>query len=443
MAYAALDNQTVLDYVRSRSALQGIFSDFNSLSATDVGDGNLNLVFIVQNQRNLDEAVVLKQALPYLRVAGNSWPLTRERMRFETEALLLYNNLVPGLSPLIYDRDEEMSLVVMEYLGQHEVMRKPLVARKRFPQFADHISSFMAMTLFYTSDLYRTGLAKKTLQAKFINPHLCKIQEDFVFTNPYMESPENRWNPEIDAEVQAVRSNSALKLAIAEVKEQYMTHAQALIHSDLHTGSIMVNQQETRVIDPEFAFYGPMGFDIGALFANLVLNFASHYAHTPDAQERTAYQTYLLDTMRTIWLEFALKFEGLWVENNRGELVPDAYWNYPGGADAFKTFRERYMLNILRDTAGCGGCECLRRMMGIVTVWDIGSIEEAKTRAVAERFVIRVGSRWVTERGSVASIDDLIGIVTEETELCLLFRPNRRNVVILGAQHGCVRPNER
>jgi 5-methylthioribose kinase len=416
VTYSALNNETVLDYVRSRPALKPIFSATAALTSTEVGDGNLNLVFIVKNEHNPAEGLVLKQALPYLRVAGDSWPLTRERVRYETAALLLYNKLTPGLAPQVYDTDPEMSVLVMEYLGQHEVMRKPLVARKRFPLFADHISTFMANTLFYTSDLYRSGLDKKTLQAQFINPHLCKIQEDFVFTNPYMESPENRWNPEIDAEVHAVRANTALKLAIAEVKESYMTQAQALIHSDLHTGSIMVNERETRVIDPEFAFVGPMGFDVGALFANLVLNYASHYAHTPDAQERRRYQTYLLDQMRTIWQAFARKFDALWVEHNEGELVPENYWKYADGAAAFKAFRERYILNILRDTAGHGGCECLRRMMGIVTVWDIGSIEDAKARAVAERLVIRVGSRWVMERGSVSSIDDLIGIVVEEAQ---------------------------
>ncbi len=52
--------------------------------------------------------------------------------------------------------------------------------------------------------------------------------------------------------------------------------AQALIHGDLHTGSIMVNEQDTKVIDPEFAFYGPMGFDVGTLLANLLLNLCSH-----------------------------------------------------------------------------------------------------------------------------------------------------------------------
>ena len=180
-------------------------------------------------------------------------------MRFETQALIKHNELAPGLAPQVYHFDQEMSLVVMEDLSALEVMRRPLVARKRFPHFADHISTFLARTLFFTSDLYLSGLEKKELQATFINPHLCKIQEDFVFTNPFMESAENRWNPEVDAEVQAVRRDGALKLAIAELKEGYMTRGQALIHSDLHTGSIMADEQQTRVIDPGVRLLRPHG----------------------------------------------------------------------------------------------------------------------------------------------------------------------------------------
>ncbi len=415
MTYHALDKTTLVDYLKSRPALEGRLPWDRPIVVKEVGDGNLNLVFFVELEDDPTQSVVVKQALPYLRVAGDSWPLTRERMRFESQALIKHNELAPGLAPEVYDYDDEMSLVVMEHLREHEVMRKPLVARKRFPLFVDHISTFMANTLFFTSDLYLTGVEKKELQKQFINPHLCKIQEDFVFTNPYMESPENKWNPEIDAEVQAVRRDSELKLALAEMKASYMTHAQALIHSDLHTGSIMLNERDTRVIDPEFAFYGPIGFDVGALLENLVLNYAAHYAHTPDEAERADYQAYLLDTVRDTWNAFAAKFEAAWKANNRGELMPARYWDYPGGEAAFTEFRRRYLHNVLVDVAGHGGSKMLRRMMGIVSVWDITSIEDLKKRAVAERLSIRIGRRWLLERHSVASIDDLIGIVREES----------------------------
>ncbi len=413
MAYRALNHDTAVDYLREVPALAEVIDLTAPLHAREVGDGNLNLVFIVTNE-HAEQSVVLKQALPYLRVAGESWPLTRERMRFETQALLKHNELAPGLAPRVYHFDDEMSLVVMENLSGLEVMRKPLVARQRFPRFADHISTFMARSLFFTSDFYLTGLEKKELQATFINPHLNKIQEDFVFTNPFMVSPENNWNPLVDAEVQAVRRNSELKLALAEMKASYMTHAEALIHSDLHTGSIMANAAETKVIDPEFAFFGPMGFDVGAVLENLVLNCLSHFAHTPDPEERRDYQNYLLDLVREIWEQFAAKFDALWVENNRGELMPAAYWAYPGGDAAFAEFRRRTLARILYDTAGHGGAKMLRRMMGIVSVWDITSIADPAQRAVAERLAIRIGSRWVTERSRIDSVNDLIAIVRAE-----------------------------
>lgn len=415
MSYQALDEKTVIDYVRNRPKLKTVFPDSAKLTASEVGDGNLNLVFIVENENDPAQCAIIKQALPYLRVAGEAWALTRERMRFESQALLLYNDLVPGLAPQVYEYNDEMSLVVMEYLRNHEVMRKPLVARRQFPQFADHISTFLANVLFKTSDLYLTGLEKKTLQATYNNPHLCKIQEDFVFTNPYMESPENNWNPEIDAEVQAVRQNTQLKLEIAQLKEAYMSHQQALIHSDLHTGSIMVNDHDTRVIDPEFSFFGPMGYDVGALLSNLMLNYASHYAHTTDGQTRSDYQAYLITLIRDIWTQFAQKFEALWIENNTGELVPNAYWQYPGGDAAFAQYRRNYIQTLLQDTAGLGACESLRRMMGIVSVWDISSIDDNHQRAIAERFVIRVSTRWIIERKNFNSIEDLINIIQEES----------------------------
>ena len=413
MSYKALTEASVLGYVREREALRDIFSSFD-LTASEVGDGNLNQVFILRNRDKPDEAAVLKQALPYLRVAGDSWPLSRERMRFETGALRLYNDLTPGLVPRVYDHDEDMSVVVMEFLGEHEVMRKPLVARERFPNFAEHISHFLAQTLFHTSDLFLSGEEKKARQKLFINPHLCKLQEDFVYTNPYKTSPENQWNPELEPQVQAVRTNGPLKAAIADLKRDYMTRAQALLHGDLHTGSLMVTERDTKVIDPEFAFYGPVGYDIGTLFANLVLNALSHTAHTPDEETRKEYQDYLLDTVRDIWRLFSEKFERLWTAHQQSDPDRKAYWDFAGGEEAFRTYQQDYLTRILQDSAGHGGCEMLRRMMGIVSVWDLSSIEDMKARAVAERLAVRIGSSWITNRSNITTIDALLDVVREE-----------------------------
>ena len=62
-----------------------------------------------------------------------------------------------------------------------------------------------------------------------------------------------------------LQQDSQLKVAVAEMKYAFMNHSEALLHGDLHIGSIMANNEETYVIDPEFAFFGPIGFDVGAV----------------------------------------------------------------------------------------------------------------------------------------------------------------------------------
>jgi 5-methylthioribose kinase len=58
----------------------------------------------------------------------------------------------------------------------------------------------------------------------------------------------------------------------------------------------------------------------------------------------------------------------------------------------------------------------LRRMMGIVSIWDLTSIADLQKRAVCERLAIKIGSRWLLERGNISGVDDLIRIVKEETK---------------------------
>ena len=61
-----------------------------------VGDGNLNLVFIVEGP---GETVVVKQALPYVRCVGESWPLTLDRAFYEHAALVEEHTCVVGWWP--------------------------------------------------------------------------------------------------------------------------------------------------------------------------------------------------------------------------------------------------------------------------------------------------------------------------------------------------------
>jgi len=146
---------------------------------------------------------------------------------------------------------------------------------------------------------------------------LCRLTEQVIFSDPYKVSEHNRWtSPYLDCDAEAIQEDNLLKLEIAELKSKYCIYvshfssfyalvllsfflfekilcsfrfcerAQALLHADLHTSSVMVTRESTQVIDPEFAFYGPMGFDIGAFLGNLILAFFSQDGHADQANDR-------------------------------------------------------------------------------------------------------------------------------------------------------------
>jgi 5-methylthioribose kinase len=62
----------------------------------EVSDGNMNAVFAVDGPAG---AVIAKQALPWIRVIGESWPFPVSRIDFEHAALLEQGRLCPGRVP--------------------------------------------------------------------------------------------------------------------------------------------------------------------------------------------------------------------------------------------------------------------------------------------------------------------------------------------------------
>lgn len=75
---------------------------------------------------------------------------------------------------------------------------------------------------------------------------------------------------------------------------KFLQQRQALLHGDLHTGSLMVTEDTTYVIDAEFAFAGPIAFDVGKMVANLLIAFfAGAGLQTPEAP-RTRQRQWLL-----------------------------------------------------------------------------------------------------------------------------------------------------
>ena len=107
-----------------------------------MGDGNLNLVFIVKGPQG---GVAVKQALPYVRLVGESWPLPLSRAHYEHMALTEQARLTgPAGAARSCTTTRSQALIVMELLEPHIIMRRGMIAATVYPKFADDISTFMA-----------------------------------------------------------------------------------------------------------------------------------------------------------------------------------------------------------------------------------------------------------------------------------------------------------
>jgi len=397
--YRPLDVQTVIPYTLARPELRDLFREDEALEAVEVGDGNLNLVFKIWAKADPKRTVVFKQALPYLRLVGEGWPLPTDRARIEAEALMIEYRLCPQHTPKVYFYDPDMYLTAMQNLNQHIIMRKGLNEGVKYPHFADHIGVFMARTLGCTSDLVLDYRTKKLEVARFTNPELCKITEDLVFTEPYRYTERNGFHKELEPQVLALQADDALRVEVAQMKEKFMTHAQALVHGDLHTGSIMINQDETFVIDPEFAFYGPMGFDVGAVIGNLFLNYAAQEVRMADPERRADFRAYLTDSVIRLWKVFVREFQA-------------CVWDQVDSINMPQGYQDDYMLRVLQDSAGLRACKMMRRVIGLAGVADIRGIEDVHQRAVAGSLALNIGVALIKRRREMRTIEDLVEIAT-------------------------------
>ena len=383
----------------------------------EVGDGNLNLVFLVEGPAG---GVCVKQALPYVRLVGEGWPMTLKRAFFEHEYMRVQRPHVGRLIPEVYHYDPQLYAVVMELLKPHIIMRHGMIQGQRYPAFAGHIVEYMAQTLFMTSDFALPAGEKKALTAVFCdNTELCKITEDLIFTEPYRIAERNRWtSPQLDKIAGEFRADVALKLAISRLKHKFLTSTEALIHGDLHTGSVMATESDTRVIDAEFAFVGPMGFDVGAVLGNLLLSYFSQDGHAGEGSSRAAYQDWILETLESVWNGFSARFLALWRgPSAKGDAYPQAFFAEASAAAALETERQAVMARLYVDSIGFAAAKMIRRILGLAHVIDLEKIADPERRALCETRALRLARELMVNRrrfDSIAAVADAAQTVRHE-----------------------------
>lgn len=405
MAYFILNKDNIPDYINTLPNVISILGGSSDIKIEEIGDGNLNFVYRIFSQQLPYKSVILKQAVPYLRMAGDSWPLSLDRMKYEIRALKVYEKIAPQYIPKVYHSDEEMSVLIMQNLAQHRVVRYGMMDGEVYPNIGKHIGEFLAESLFKTSCFSMQSAERRDLMSQFVlNSELCKLTEDFIFTFPYIEHESNYINTSSnDYANQTIRIDNAFKLNVLKFKEMFLTKTDALLHGDIHTGSLMANKDETYVIDPEFAFFGPFGFDVGKIISNFLLSYTSHFYHSSN----NSYQKWLITQITDVWKTFETQFLDLWDNSTESacivkNFIPD---------DTVSEYKKQYLQKVMRDSIGFCACSIARRTLGIAGVAEIRSINDELMRGKLEIINIELARMLMRNLDTITEIDNFLSLI--------------------------------
>lgn len=384
----------IIDLVLARTKF---FPSKDEISIEEIGDGNINYVYRLV-EKETKKSLVVKYSDKLLR--SSQRPLDLKRSKIEARALEIKRDLCPDMVPEVYHYDQDQSIIIMEDISAYKNLRYELLAGRTYESLSEDLAEFLAKSLLPTSDLVVERKAKKEAMEFFINPDLCDISEDLVFTEPYYNyKNRNILSPGTEDFVEErLYKNLSLQGEVLKLKDRFQTYTQGLLHGDLHTGSVFINKDGIKVIDPEFAFYGPFGYDIGNLWGNLIFPLANHLVRKSDRQITLDLERLFVETVdKTI--------EKLFLAYDKFVTLP--YFKN-------ENFKDHYLKEIISDSFAYAGLEIIRRTVGDSKVRDLTDVKDPKVRQTLDRLLLETGIFLVEKRIKLEKGSQVVDFINEE-----------------------------
>lgn len=379
----------------------GLFGKRSKLQVEKLTDKNFNQVFRVSNDKGT--SLIVKQALPNAGYGNDNWPLTVDRARIEATVLKKHYSLCPEFTVEVLHHDTELAAILLEDLADYRILRSELIAAKQFPHLASQLAQYLAHTLYHTSDFALTGPNKKQQVVKYLNPELCLISEDVIFTEPYVNHERNHVPPGIQQQAQALWADQPLKAEVAQLKVKFLSSPQALLHGDLNSSSVFINDEKCKIIDAEFGFCGPIGFDVGSVLGSLLLNYIAHFSLTEQAEPRQQFQQYLLQQVTELWQHFAATFSQLMANKCKQPMLTNT------------EYQHYFLQQLFSDTIGFTGCELIRRAIGVARIADFEQIKSDADTDRCKIMAMKLGQALIMQRNNLSDITQVQQLVEQIT----------------------------
>ncbi|MCP5517728.1 MAG: phosphotransferase [Verrucomicrobiales bacterium] len=270
---------------RDREGLEAYLSrcgmlarDERLVATAPAGEGNMNCVVRAQirptgneagsAQRALaDRTLIVKQARPWVeKYPAFAAPWDRAIREAEFYALTATSPGIADLLPRLLHADEVHRVLVLEDLGAGTDYSF-VYGEGRFT--ADDINRLAG----WLGELHG-AFAGRGEHPRLSNREMRELNSRHLFFIPL--APDNgldldRLAPGLRDAAAALQQDRVYVGAVHEMARVYLADGPCLLHGDVFPGSLLRTERGLRVIDPEFAFFGPPEFDVAVFLAHLRL----------------------------------------------------------------------------------------------------------------------------------------------------------------------------
>jgi 5-methylthioribose kinase len=166
----------------------------------------------------------------------------------------------------------------------------------------------------------------------------------------------------------------------------------------------MCTDDEAKVIDPEFGFYGPMGFDLGMLTSNYLMAYFSQPAHR-ESNTLSKYQNWILEVIEETHEAFQNEFKKLWNSERTGILFPKSMFEDQGDSSEFAL--NEMLEHIWQDAVAISGIEMHRRVLSLAHNADFEEISDTKKRSQLEARNLMMGRELILNNKTIKNVSEL------------------------------------
>ncbi|MDO4554166.1 MAG: phosphotransferase [Lachnospiraceae bacterium] len=392
-----LTKENIIDYLKEKLPR---FDFSNSVKVSKIGEGDdeaegqgfINFMYKVTGK---DFSLIVKQGLKKPRLESIKVVLPEERNLMEYESFRVRYGIIPKYVPKPYFQDMENHIFVMEDVSRLRIVRFIWNEDGILPDFGRQIGEFIAASSFYSSEFYLSREDFRELRNAFTNTKMRKILEDWIFLRKHdlgdsVDCKEfaELFDPECDPE---------LMEACYELRRHYMSHEEALIHSDLHTSNIFADKDEMKVIDMEYTFAGPISFDLGYLLFNVIGQYcASGFRPYESFEQRRAFRMNMLETLSEVVTSFRKHFMEYWKKDAK------SYYK-----EAPASFVEHFLDQMIPDLIGYAGIVNMYRLTSMHDYPDFDSIKDDESRIHAKKLCLLISKKMVLQRNEYHSMEEL------------------------------------